>query len=77
VERYRALLAYRFRLLVLSVSTGDEPLLQHNEEWIDELHKVGFLVAVETNGALEPPRGIDWICVSPKHGTEAQDSGRE
>lgn len=52
------------------VCTGGEPLLQLDEELIDELHRAGFIVAVETNGTLEPPRGIDWICVSPKHGTE-------
>jgi 7-carboxy-7-deazaguanine synthase len=52
------------------VCTGGEPLLQLDEDLIDELHKIDFMIAVETNGTLLPPRGIDWICVSPKHGTE-------
>src|SRR5271166_2341574 len=50
------------------VFTGGEPLLQLNEALIDAVHARGFEVAVETNGTLEPPRGVDWLCVSPKAG---------
>lgn len=52
------------------VCTGGEPLLQLDAPLIDALHAEGFLVAVETNGTLPAPDGIDWICVSPKAGTE-------
>ncbi|TDR93876.1 7-carboxy-7-deazaguanine synthase [Enterovirga rhinocerotis] len=48
------------------VLTGGEPLLQVDEALVDALHARGFEIAVETNGTLEPPRGIDWIAVSPK-----------
>lgn len=48
------------------VCTGGEPLLQLNEEAISALHDRGFQVAVETNGTQPLPRGIDWVCVSPK-----------
>jgi 7-carboxy-7-deazaguanine synthase len=48
------------------VCTGGEPLLQLDEALIDALHALGFVVAVETNGTVAPPRGIDWTCVSPK-----------
>jgi 7-carboxy-7-deazaguanine synthase len=60
--------ALRARPLV--VCTGGEPLLQLNEELIGEFHRRGFEVAVETNGTQVPPLGLDWICVSPKAGTE-------
>lgn len=50
------------------VCTGGEPLLQLNEPVIDELHKRGFEVGVETNGTRPAPRSLDWICVSPKAG---------
>ncbi len=52
------------------VCTGGEPLLQLDERLIDELHRRGFEVAVETNGTIVPPRGIDWLCVSPKEGAD-------
>ena len=52
------------------VCTGGEPLLQLDEAAIAALHERGFEVAVETNGTLEPPPGIDWICVSPKAGSK-------
>lgn len=48
------------------VCTGGEPLLQIDEALIDALHKRGFEIAVETNGTIEAPSGLDWICVSPK-----------
>ena len=52
----------------LIVCTGGEPLLQLDEPLIQALHAVGFEVAVETNGTIIPPAGIDWTCVSPKAG---------
>lgn len=52
------------------VCTGGEPLLQLDAAAIDAFHERGFEVAIETNGTLEPPPGIDWICVSPKAGSE-------
>lgn len=51
------------------VCTGGEPLLQLDEALLDALHRRGFEVAVETNGTIEPPDGIDWLCVSPKAGS--------
>jgi 7-carboxy-7-deazaguanine synthase (Cx14CxxC type) len=52
----------------LVVCTGGEPLLQLDPALLDALHAEGFEVAVETNGTVEPPAGIDWLCVSPKAG---------
>ena len=52
----------------LVVLTGGEPLLQVDPALIEALHAVGFRLAVETNGTLLPPPGLDWICVSPKSG---------
>ena len=54
----------------LCVLTGGEPLLQVDAPLVAALHANGFEVAVETNGTIEPPPGIDWVCVSPKAGTE-------
>jgi 7-carboxy-7-deazaguanine synthase (Cx14CxxC type) len=53
----------------LVVITGGEPMLQLDEALIDALHDLNFRVAVETNGTLPATPGIDWICVSPKAGT--------
>jgi 7-carboxy-7-deazaguanine synthase len=50
------------------VCTGGEPLLQLDEEMIDALHDCSFEIAVETNGTIAAPEGLDWICVSPKAG---------
>jgi 7-carboxy-7-deazaguanine synthase (Cx14CxxC type) len=50
------------------VCTGGEPLLQLDDRLVDAFHREGFEVAVETNGTRLPPRGVDWICVSPKAG---------
>jgi 7-carboxy-7-deazaguanine synthase len=50
------------------VCTGGEPLLQLDQPLIEEMHFRGFRVAVETNGTLRVPEGVDWICVSPKWG---------
>lgn len=52
------------------VCTGGEPLLQLDEPLIAALHANGFEIAIETNGTLLPPPGIDWICVSPKADAE-------
>jgi 7-carboxy-7-deazaguanine synthase len=63
------------RLVVL---TGGEPLLQLDEALIAALHGRGFSLALETNGTIEAPEGIDWICVSPKADAPlAQVSGQE
>jgi 7-carboxy-7-deazaguanine synthase (Cx14CxxC type) len=51
------------RLVVL---TGGEPLLQADAALVDALHARGFEIAVETNGTIAPPPGLDWLCVSPK-----------
>jgi 7-carboxy-7-deazaguanine synthase (Cx14CxxC type) len=51
------------------VATGGEPSLQIDSPLIDALHGAGFELAIETNGTLPTPEGIDWICVSPKAGT--------
>ena len=50
----------------LVVCTGGEPLLQLDTPLIEALHAAGFSIAIETNGTLPAPAGIDWICVSPK-----------
>ncbi|MVA27672.1 7-carboxy-7-deazaguanine synthase (plasmid) [Agrobacterium vitis] len=50
------------------VFTGGEPLLQIDDALIAAVHEHGFEIAIETNGTIEPPEGIDWICVSPKAG---------
>ncbi len=60
------------------VITGGEPLLQLDEALIATLHALGFKIAVETNGTLAAPAGIDWLCVSPKAGAPlVQRSGQE
>lgn len=62
----------------LVVITGGEPMLQLDEALVEALHARGFRVAVETNGTLPATPGIDWICVSPKGGTDVvQRSGNE
>ncbi len=60
------------------VCTGGEPLLQLDKDLIDALHSRKFEIAVETNGTIEAPVGLDWICVSPKAGAQfKQRSGDE
>ncbi len=66
-ERVESLWGTSDRRLV--VVTGGEPLLQLDGALIDALHDRGFEIAVETNGTLPAPAGIDWLCVSPKAGT--------
>jgi 7-carboxy-7-deazaguanine synthase (Cx14CxxC type) len=62
----------------LVVITGGEPMLQLDEPLVEALHRRGFRVSVETNGTLPAVEGLDWICVSPKAGTEVvQRSGDE
>ena len=53
----------------LVVFTGGEPLLQLDDKLINAMHNRHFQIAVETNGTITAPPGIDWICVSPKAGT--------
>jgi len=52
------------------VCTGGEPLLQLDEILIQELHHYKFEIAIETNGTLPVPTGVDWVCMSPKANTE-------
>jgi len=52
------------------VCTGGEPLLQLDASLIGALHAQGFEIGIETNGTIMPPDGIDWICVSPKAGSD-------
>jgi 7-carboxy-7-deazaguanine synthase (Cx14CxxC type) len=52
------------------VFTGGEPLLQLDAELIAAMHAAGFEIAIETNGTLPVPPGVDWICVSPKMGAK-------
>jgi organic radical activating enzyme len=60
------------------VCTGGEPLLQLDEALIGALHARDFEIAVETNGTIKAPPGIDWLCVSPKgRAAVVQDSGDE
>ncbi len=60
------------------VLTGGEPLLQVDADLIDALHAQRFEIALETNGTIPVPSGIDWICVSPKAGADwVQRSGNE
>jgi 7-carboxy-7-deazaguanine synthase len=60
------------------VCTGGEPLLQMDSNLIEALHARGFEIAVETNGTIAAPAGLDWICVSPKAGAGlVQRSGDE
>jgi 7-carboxy-7-deazaguanine synthase len=65
----------RARFVVL---TGGEPMLQVDDALIDALHDAGFEIAIESNGTLAVPRSIDWICISPKAGSQiVQRSGDE
>jgi 7-carboxy-7-deazaguanine synthase (Cx14CxxC type) len=60
------------------VLTGGEPLLQVDEPLLKALHAQGFEIALETNGSLPVPAGVDWICVSPKAGADwVQRQGHE
>ena len=64
--------------LRLVVITGGEPMLQLDEVLVEALHARGFRIAVESNGTLPATPGIDWLCISPKAGTDVvQRSGNE
>ena len=54
----------------LVVTTGGEPMLQLDDALVDALHARGFRIAAETNGTLPAVKNLDWICVSPKAGTD-------
>jgi 7-carboxy-7-deazaguanine synthase (Cx14CxxC type) len=73
VEHWGAGQAARFVVL-----TGGEPMLQVDDALVDALHAAGFTIAIETNGTIPAHPGIDWVCVSPKAGSEVvQRSGDE
>jgi 7-carboxy-7-deazaguanine synthase len=62
----------------LAVLTGGEPLLQVDAALVDALHARGFRIAVESNGTVVAPAGIDWLCISPKAGAPwVQQQGQE
>jgi organic radical activating enzyme len=52
------------------VLTGGEPMLQIDDALVDALHAAGFEIAIESNGTLAVHPGIDWVCISPKAGSE-------
>ena len=52
------------------VFTGGEPLLQLDKDLIDSMHAIGFTIAIESNGTIDVPAGVDWVCISPKVGSE-------
>ena len=60
------------------VLTGGEPMLQVDDALVDALHAAGFFIAIESNGTIAAHPGIDWVCISPKAGSEVvQRSGNE
>jgi 7-carboxy-7-deazaguanine synthase len=60
------------------VLTGGEPMLQVDDALVDALHGQGFVIAIESNGTLPAHPGIDWVCISPKAGSEVvQRAGNE
>ena len=60
------------------VLTGGEPMLQVDDALVDALHAAGFFIAIESNGTIAAHPGIDWVCISPKAGSEVvQRSGQE
>lgn len=60
------------------VLTGGEPMLQVDDALVDALHARGFVIAMESNGTLAAHPGIDWVCISPKAGSDVvQRSGDE
>ena len=67
-ERINALWPAAYPAHKYVVFTGGEPLLQLDEPLIEAVHAAGFEVAIETNGTLPVPAGVDWVCVSPKMG---------
>ena len=69
INKIRDLWPKNIREKPFVVCTGGEPLLQLDQAFVDEIHKNGFKIAIETNGTCHPPNNIDWICVSPKSNT--------
>ena len=67
-ERINGLWPATFAKSKYVVFTGGEPLLQLDADLIEAMHDVGFEIAIETNGTIPVPAGVDWICVSPKMG---------
>jgi len=60
------------------ICTGGEPLLQLDDNLVNALHKTGFKIGVESNGTIKAPKGIDWLCISPKADAElVQKNGDE
>ena len=60
------------------VLTGGEPMLQVDDALVDSLHAAGFFIAIESNGTIAAHPGIDWVCISPKAGSDVvQRSGQE
>lgn len=60
------------------VLTGGEPMLQVDDALIDALHAAGFFIAIESNGTIPVHPGVDWVCISPKAGSETvQRAGNE
>ncbi len=68
-ERINRLWPAAYQASKYVVFTGGEPLLQLDAALIGAMHEVGFEIAIETNGTLPVPDGVDWICVSPKMGS--------
>ena len=68
-ERIDALWPKSYPASKYVVFTGGEPLLQLDIALISAMHAVGFDIAIETNGTIPVPKGVDWICVSPKMGS--------
>ncbi len=66
VEKVKSLWPQESQATPFVVSTGGEPALQLNQELLDAFHHEGIEVAIETNGTLPLPKGLDWVCVSPK-----------
>lgn len=78
VTRIRSLWPKDNEQQIAVVCTGGEPLLQLDRDLIDGMKSAGIYIAIESNGTLPAPEGIDWICVSPKGNSEIrQKSGQE
>jgi 7-carboxy-7-deazaguanine synthase len=69
-ERINSLWPVSYPQTKYVVFTGGEPLLQLDTKLINAMHQLGFEVAIETNGTLPVPEGVDWVCVSPKMGSK-------
>lgn len=69
-ERINSLWPASYSQTKYVVFTGGEPLLQLDANLINAMHQFGFEIAIETNGTLPVPEGVDWVCVSPKMGSK-------